>query len=253
MEYLVLGPSSMGMFGFIGSLKKHENKLENIKEISGSSAGAILGACLALEIPLDDVLRKFMKIDIESLSKYKLRTFFRNYGLVDMEPVREALVSVFGSDVKFRDLKKKLHVSAYNLNRGRTEYFSNDTNPDMCVVDAVCMSMSVPFIAATRQYDGNVYLDGGTKEDIPITPFLGKPYHKVLSFKLKVRERYIEKINSFNLFISTLLGSILNLRADIDTTRLCKTIYVSTGDYNLFKFDMSHDDKLRMFFLGFNE
>ena len=103
------------------------------------------------------------------------------------------------------------------------------------------------------QYDGNVYLDGGTKEDIPITPFLGKPYHKVLSFKLKVRERYIEKINSFNLFISTLLGSILNLRADIDTTRLCKTIYVSTGDYNLFKFDMSHDDKLRMFFLGFNE
>ena len=253
MEYLVLGPSSMGMFGFIGSLKKHENKLENIKEISGSSAGAILGACLALEIPLDDVLRKFMKIDIESLSKYKLRTFFRNYGLVDMGPVREALVSVFGSDVKFRDLKKKLHVSAYNLNRGRTEYFSSDTNPDMCVVDAVCMSMSVPFIAATRQYDGNVYLDGGTKEDIPITPFLGKPYHKVLSFKLKVRERYIEKINSFNLFISTLLGSILNLRADIDTTRLCKTIYVSTGDYNLFKFDMSHDDKLRMFFLGFNE
>jgi|TARA_B110000503_G_scaffold140814_1_gene232693 NTE family protein len=253
MEYLVLGPASMGMFGFIGSLKKHENELKNIKEISGSSAGAILGACIALEIPLDDVLGKFMKIDIEGLSKYKLRSFFQNYGLVDMEPVREALVSVFGSDVKFRDLKKKLHISAYNLNRGRTEYFSSDTNPDMCVVDAVCMSMSVPFIAATRQYDGNVYLDGGTKEDIPITPFLGKPYHKVLCFKLKVRERYIENINSFNIFISTLLGSVLNLRSEIDTTRLCKTILVSTGDYNLFKFDMSHDDKLRMFFLGFNE
>lgn len=253
MEYLVLGPSSMGLFSFIGSLKKHKNKLKNIKEISGSSAGAILGACLALEIPLDDVLGKFLEIDIERLSKYKLRTFFRNYGLVDMEPVRRALVGVFGSDIKFKDLKKKLHISAYNLNRGRTEYFSSDVTPDMCVVDAVCMSMSVPFIAATKQYDGNVYLDGGTKEDVPITPFLGKPYHKVLCFKLRVRERYIDKIDSFNTFITTLLGSVLSLRENIDTERLCKTILVSTGDYNLFKFDMSHDDKLRMFFLGFND
>jgi len=252
MEYLVIGPSSMGIFGFIGSLKRNEHKLKNIKEISGSSAGAILGACLALEIPLDDVLGKFLEIDIEGLSKYKLRTFFRNYGLVDMDPVRRALVNVFGSDVKFKDLKKKLHISVYNLNRGRTEYFSSDINPNMHVVDAVCMSISVPFIAATKQYDGNVYLDGGTKEDIPITPFLGKPYHKVLAFKLKVRERYIDKIDSFNIFISTLLGSVISLRADIDTRGLCETIFVSTGDYNLFKFDMSHDDKLRMFFLGFN-
>ena len=253
MEYLVIGPSSMGLFGFVGSLKRHEEKLKNIKEISGSSAGAVLGACLALEIPLDDVLDKFMTLDIEQLAKYKLRTFFRNYGLVDMDPVRSAIVDIFGRDVKFGELKKKLHVSAYNLNRGCTEYFSNDTHPDMHVVDAVCMSMSIPFIACTVPYNGNIYLDGGTKEDIPLTPFFGKPYHKVLSFKLRLREQYIHKISSFHEFISALLGRALSLRGEIDTSRLCKTILVSTGEHNLFKFDMSHDDKLRMFFLGYND
>jgi NTE family protein len=242
MEYLVIGPSSMGLFGFMGSLKRHEEKLKNIKEISGSSAGAVLGACLALEIPLDDVLDKFMTLDIEQLAKYKLRTFFRNYGLVDMDPVRSAIVDIFGRDVKFGELKKKLHVSVYNLNRGCTEYFSNDTHPDMHVVDAVCMSMSIPFIACTVPYNGNIYLDGGTKEDIPLTPFLGKPYHKVLSFKLRLREQYIHKISSFHEFISALLGRALSLRGEIDTSRLCKTIL-----------DMSHDDKLRMFFLGYND
>ena len=169
-----------------------------------------------------------------------------------MKPVREAIIDILGCDVEFRDLKKKLFISAYNLNRGCTDYFSCDTHPDMRVADAVCMSMSIPFIACTSRYNDNIYLDGGTKEDIPVTPFLGKPRDKVLCFKLTLTDRYISEINSFNEFISALLGRVLSLRREVDTDRLCKTIPVSTGEHNLFKFDMSHEDKLRMFFIGMN-
>ena len=253
MEYLVIGPSSMGIFGFIGSLKRNEHKLKNIKEISGSSAGALLATCLALEFSLDDVLDKFLKVDIEKLTKYKLRTFFRNYGLIDMELVRDELVVLFEGDPTFKDLKMKLHISAYNLNKGKTEYFSVDTDPDMRVIDAVCMSISVPLLACKGPYNGHLYLDGGTKEDVPLTPFFGKPYDKVLTFKLLVKEHYIDKIQTFNDFITTLLGRITSLRGEIDMNRLCKTISVSTGDFNIFNFNLSHDDKLRMFFLGYGK
>ena len=252
MQYLILGPASMGIFSMLGSLIQHEEELKNIKEISGSSAGAVLGACLALDMPLDVILDKIINVDIAQLAKYKLITFFRNFGLVDMEPVRRAVVDILGRDVEFRDLKKKLFISAYNLNRGRTEYFSHDTHPDMRVADAVCMSMSIPFIACTTQYNGNIYLDGGTKEDIPVTPFLGKPPNEVLCFKLTLKDRYLSEINSFNEYISALLGRVLSLRREVDTDGLCKTLLVSTGEYNLFKFDMSHTDKLRMFFIGMN-
>ena len=42
MEYLVIGPGAMGGFSMLGYLKTIENSLDNIKEYSGASAGAIL-------------------------------------------------------------------------------------------------------------------------------------------------------------------------------------------------------------------
>jgi predicted acylesterase/phospholipase RssA len=39
-----------------------KNELKNIKEISGSSAGAIIGVALALDIPLRDILDKLLSI-----------------------------------------------------------------------------------------------------------------------------------------------------------------------------------------------
>jgi predicted acylesterase/phospholipase RssA len=42
MEYLCIGPGAMGGFSILGYLKNIENSLNNIKEYSGASAGAIL-------------------------------------------------------------------------------------------------------------------------------------------------------------------------------------------------------------------
>ena len=74
MEYLVIGPASMGIYAFMGRLKKYENQLKNIREISGASAGAIIGTFLALDISLDDAFEKLMSLDVEGLAKYKLRS-----------------------------------------------------------------------------------------------------------------------------------------------------------------------------------
>ena len=48
MEYLVIGPGAMGGFSMLGYLKTIEKSLDNIKEYSGASAGAILVVFLAL-------------------------------------------------------------------------------------------------------------------------------------------------------------------------------------------------------------
>jgi predicted acylesterase/phospholipase RssA len=252
MEYLAIGPSSMGIFAFMGCLKQHEHKLKNIIEISGSSAGALLGLFLALEIPLDDALDKLLKLDIASLMKYNIRTFLRKYGLIDRDTVYNALVEMYGCNPKFSELKKKLHVATYNLNRGKTEYFSIDTHPSMYVLDAIYMSISIPFLGSVKPYNGHIYLDGGTGEDVPITPFIGKPVDKIITLKLFIQENYVDKISTFTEFINTILSRIVSLRKDVDLTKICKTIYVSTGGFNLFNFELTHDDKLRLFLLGYN-
>ena len=143
-------------------------------------------------------------IDIEGLSKYKLRSFLKNFGFIDCENVRDALIDMYDCNPTFSELKKKLYIAAYNLNRGKTEYFSVDTHPHMHVVDAICMSISIPFVASTKPYNGMIYIDGGTKEITPLEPFIGKPAHRVVSFTLRNEEKYIEKILSIKLYPSFL-------------------------------------------------
>jgi|TARA_B110000444_G_scaffold258220_1_gene298562 predicted acylesterase/phospholipase RssA len=251
MEYLVLGPASMGIFTMLGALINIEDDLKNIKEISGSSAGAILGVCLALEIPLYDVLDKFLKVDLKKHTKYNLKSFMKNYGLIDLDPIREVLKDVFGCDPTFSDLKRKLHISTYCLNRGRTEYFSSDSHPDMKVIDAVCMSISIPILASSVKLNDMIYMDGGIKERVPITPFEGEAPHKILCLKLKSQDIFFEKIATFSKFVETFMSSLLNIRADINLDKIGKVVEVDTEDYDLFSFKMSFDDKLRLFLLAF--
>jgi predicted acylesterase/phospholipase RssA len=252
MEYLILGPASMGIFSMLGSLIQHEEELKDIKEISGSSAGAIIGACIAIGIPLNEILNRCIDADLESFTKYRIHTLLKHFGLIDMSIVRGALIDIFQCNPTFQELEKKLYVSSYCLNRGRTEYFSEDSHPDMHVVDAVCMSISIPFLSSASKYRGMYYMDGGIQERIPVSPFMHTKHEKIFCVKLKSSESYFENIDTFKEYLSILLSSILRVRADINTERFGKTVEIDTGEYDLFSFTMSHEDKLRLFFMGMN-
>ena len=186
MKYLVLGPASMGIYSLIGSLKALESKLIDVKEISGSSAGSILALLLALGMSVDEILEVSLSLNIPDFVKLRIGSFFNKFGFVDLGPIREKLVEVCGCDPTFDELEMKIYVSAYCLNSSSTEYFSKDTHPDMKVIDAVCMSMAIPLIFACGKYEGKTYIDGGTQEQYPMTPFLGKKPHEVTCIKLKM-------------------------------------------------------------------
>ena len=251
MEYLVLGPASMGIFALVGCLTKYEAELKNIKEISGASAGALIGTALALNIPLPDILDRLLSVDFENLSKFNIRCFLTTYGLIDLKPVRKALVTLYGCDPTFSELHKKLYISSYCLNRSRTEYFSVDTHPDMKVIDAVCMSTAIPFIVSTVVYRDMIYMDGCTRELIPVTPFVDKKPEKIMCIKLKSKEVYFEKITNIKQFIHAMMLLVLQV-PDTNTMKLGVVKEIDTGDLDIFKFTMSHEDKLRMFILGMN-
>ena len=251
MEYLVLGPASMGIFAILGCLTKYESALKNIKEISGSSAGAILAVALAMDIPLHDVLDRLLSLDIENLTKFKLKCFMKTYGFIDMAPIRDMFVKCYGSDPTFADLRKKVYISAYCLNRSRTEYFSVDTHPHMKVIDAVCMSIAIPLVFSSVKYNDMIYTDGCTKELLPLNPFIDKKPDKVMCIKLKSKEVYFEKITNIKQFMRAMLSSVLQI-PDTNTVKIGCVKEIDTQELDIYKFTMSHEDKLRMFILGMN-
>lgn len=239
----------MGIFALIGGLKARESQLVDVQEISGSSAGSILTLFLAMGMSVDEILETAVSINISNFFKIKLGSFFTKFGFVDMQPIRKKLVDICGSDPTFDDLEMKIYISAFCLNTSETVYFSKDSHPDMKVIDAVCMSMAVPFIFSCGTYMDKTYVDGGMKEEYPLTPFLDKKPYEITCMKVIINQIYQEDINTPRLFVETLVRSALSNREKY--VKPVEEIEIHIGDTNIFDFSMSYEEKIRLFNTGY--
>ena len=251
MKYLVLGPASMGIYAFLGRLKSMEDSLGTIKEISGSSAGSILALFWAIDMSIDDMIDISLNVDLSDFVKLNIGTFFNKFGFVEIEPIRDKLVEICGCDPTFRELKKKIHVSAFCLNTSKTEYFSVDTHPDMKVIDAVCMSIAIPLIFASSEYEGKTYIDGGTVEEYPMNPFIGKKPHEVTCVKLVMDDIYKETLDNPKDFVEALIRSTLKNRTNYEEK--CVMIPVDVGDAGIFDFNMTYEEKVILMNIGYSQ
>jgi len=239
----------MGLFSLIGALKMRESQLVNVKEISGSSAGAIITLFLAMGMSVDEILTTTLSINIPSFVKIRLGSFFNKFGFVDMAPIRKKLVEICGSDPTFKEVYMKIYISAFCMNTSETVYFSKDTHPDMNVIDAVCMSMAVPFIFACGKYEGQTYVDGGMKEEFPLTPFFDKKPHEVTCIKIMMNRQYQEDIQTPKQFVETLVRSALSNRVTYDTP--IEILEINVEDTDVFDFNMSYEEKIQLFNRGY--
>ncbi len=239
----------MGIFALIGGLKARESQLVDVQEISGSSAGSILALFLAMGMSVDEILETAVSINISNFFKIKLGSFFTKFGFVDMQPIRKKLVDICGSDPTFDDLEMKIYISAFCLNTSETVYFSKDSHPDMKVIDAVCMSMAVPFIFSCGTYMDKTYVDGGMKEEYPLTPFLDKKPYEITCMKVIINQIYQEDINTPRLFVETLVRSALSNREKYE--KPVEELEINIGDTNIFDFSMSYEEKIRLFNTGY--
>lgn len=251
MRYLVLGPAAMGIFSHIGVLKKYESELSQVEEISGSSAGAIIALFLAMGYDMDKILDVCLSINISDYTRIHLKSFLSNYGFIDIQPIREKLIEICNGNPTFEELDKKIYISAYCVNTSSTVYFSRDTHPDMHVIDAVCMSIAIPFIFSTAKHKDHIYVDGGTEEMAPMEPFIDKKPHEITCVKVVSEVPYIEKIENPQMFAHTLLLSYLKNRRE-NIQKGVRVINIDVSNYDIFDFNMTQEEKIKLFFEGYN-
>ena len=119
----------------------------------------------------------------------------------------------------------------------------------MKVLDAMLMSIAIPFVFSSIKFNGNTYVDGGMMESLPMVPFLDKKPHNVYCIELKSRLKYTESIDDVQTFAQTIVRSSLQNRYDYDTSQ-CTLKTVDVGDMDIFDFGMSYEDKIRMYMKG---
>ena len=247
VKHLVIGPGAMGYFTFLGILSTFD-QVKEVEEISGASAGAILALFLGLEFSIEKIIDVSFGTNLKDLVQYNIKNILSDYGFINHSQIKNTLKTICEGEPTFKDLKKKIYISAYNVNLCRTEYFSVDTHPNMSVIDAVCMSVSVPLMFCAFEYNGMHYVDGGTAEKIPVPPFFNKNFDEVLAIRLKYSSVSVDRFENVKDYLNALMKSFLNNRIDYDN--IFKTISVDLSDVNVFDFHMSEEDKIKLFIRG---
>lgn len=247
-KHLSIGSGAMGFYAYLGALTCLRDRIDSIETIHGVSTGSILGLLLAMGKTVDEIFDR--TIDINPLEKLKpgLKNLIKNYGLIDHSQVKTTFIDICEGNPTFKDLEKDLYICTYNVTLGRIEYFSRYTHPDMEVIDAVCMSISIPFAFCPMVRDGFYYVDGAIREAIPVSMLWNTDARDILTLHVDQNGKYPQAnslLEYFRLIIYILMSSTnvytLGTVCHIELDR----------NLSIFDFAMSRDTKLKLFYEGF--
>jgi NTE family protein len=149
----------------------HAGVLEALREngivvdcLSGTSAGALVGALHAAGYGVADVLRFF-----ERTSPFRLSHLapFGKPGWLDTERIENDFREFFPVD-SFSALAKPLFVSATDLVNARLVVFSSGP-----LIRPLLASASIPMLFTPTPFQGTLYADGGILDNFPTRPLQG--------------------------------------------------------------------------------
>jgi len=161
------GISHLGAIHFLNE----KNILDNITTYCGTSIGALLITMIVIGFTPIELFDFMVNLNLGALKNFSFMSLVYKFGLDDgsrIEYVIKTLFKVKGIDenITFKQLfdknNKKLIITAVCNNKFCVEYFSYETFPDMPIILAIRMSISVPGIFIPITYKDSIYTDGGS-------------------------------------------------------------------------------------------
>lgn len=157
---IVLSGGGMRGVSHIGVLRALKRMGIEPDFVSGTSAGAIVGALYAAGCTTQEMLGFW-----ERTKPFRLSLFsFGKPGLLDSDKMANALDSYLDVDT-FAELGKPLFVSATEMVSGQSTVFSTGE-----LIPAVAASAAFPLIFSPVEIDGKLYQDGGILNNFPVEP-----------------------------------------------------------------------------------
>lgn len=159
---LVLSGGGVKGMAHIGTLKALNQRDIYPDNISGVSAGALVGGLYADGASTDDMLLFFKETP---LLKYNFVTVNKP-GLFDTDKYLPFFEDFFTAH-HFGGLEKRLTVVATNLLKGKPKYFDEGE-----LFEALLASAALPPVFSPVNIDGQLYADGGIMNNFPVEPLV---------------------------------------------------------------------------------
>lgn len=259
---LVFSGGGVNGISFIGCLKSLEyyQIIKDITTIIGTSAGSIMSLLINIGYTSNELLEVIFHLDMNLLkditSEYII-DYFTHFGIDSGNKMMKAL-EVFlkqkdvPENITFQELYNNtgihLIITGTNMTHRKTDFFEYKEYPNMEVLTAIRISISIPFIFRKMIYNECVYVDGSLMANYPIYHIKDK--EDTIGFLI------IDNGNNYdvNTFDSYMI-SILKCMSKQDDTHMVKhfgehTIILDNTS-NLFQFGISKEDKQDIFDKGY--
>ena len=165
--FVLSGGGARGV-AHLGVIKALEEVGVKPSGISGTSAGAIVGAMYASGYSPDDIL----KIIIKAKFFTSLRPALSFSGLLKMESLAKVFSEYLEDD--FASLKIPLTVAATDLQKGETHFFSEGP-----LIKPLLAACCIPVVFKPVEFNKTQYVDGGILNNLPVEPLLDD-YDKIV-------------------------------------------------------------------------
>ena len=157
---LVLSGGGVRGIAHIGVIKALLEHNINPDIVSGSSAGAVVGALFCNGYDPDEMLEFFKKTPLFHLNRFA----FSKPGFIDTDKFHSDFKKYLGHD-DFSFLRKKLFVTAVNMCNGRLRVFEKGQ-----LIRPLLASSAFPGLFSPVNIENELYGDGGILDNFPIAP-----------------------------------------------------------------------------------
>ena len=264
MEYDTICMSGGGIkgFAFIGALdylnKKKIINIDNIKNWVGTSIGSILAYAVDCGFSITEMENFIIEFDFTKTNPdISIDNIFISHGISDGKRAEFILRSFIQhkfniDDITFLELykltQKNLLIIGTNFTHAREELFSHNTTPDMSVVTAVRISMSIPVFFTPVLYNNCYYVDGSITNNFPI-----KHCDKYTTIGLYIRNNNDTCNNEVSSIVSIIIGC-MNIISDTinhkDINMCDNIVQIDNYKHEFINFDFTIETKMKLLKLG---
>jgi hypothetical protein len=214
---LVFGGGGTRCLVYLPALAKLqiEGKLNNIENVWGTSAGALVASLFLLSKKADKVKDIVFNVDFKQSRNIDITNMLNiqnTWGIDDGDGLRNLIINLFEQAQKGSSTYRLLdiigiHIVITDLTLRETLILDSNTFPDLLLVDAVRASMCLPFFYRPFSApNGHIWIDGGLRENFPWNMVPPNQRKEALGFALfknesnhpKSLSQYILSIIHFN-------------------------------------------------------
>lgn len=223
-----------------GVLKALEERNIRPDVVSGTSAGAIVGALYCAGVTSDEILDVFAKTSVFRPSYYT----WKKPGLLNMAAFTKFLEPFFPEDT-FESLKIPCYITATDITNAKQKVFSRGP-----LISRILASACFPIVFAPLEIENKLYADGGILNNFPTEPIQQK-----CKYLIGVNIQHIDPVPKEDLkstfIVAQRIYSISTRFASVSKYQYCDVVIAPPRLNQFSTFDMYKIEK--MYKIGYED